>query len=128
MLYVEFRCHIVCVMFTLLPVKGVQELRSPHAPICTDKVGMVIVFFRPYPISVPFPQNARICYQTAFKNVFRPQPSFQSTSVVSCLSCILAGKVGSCVLQCSDARSNYRSPNETSPQSDICVFLEEETH
>ena len=131
-LFVQFRTDATLYhwvrLFTSLHVKALQELRSTHAPICTDKVGMVTVFFRPYLISLPFSQNASICYQTTFKNIFRPQPSSPSTSVVSCLSCILAGKVGSCVLHCSGDRSNYRSLNETFPQSDICVFLEEETH
>ena len=131
-LFVQFRTDVTLYhwvrLFTSLHVKGLQELRFTHAYICTDKVGMVTVFFRPYPISLPLSQKARICHQTACKNIFRPLPSSTSTSVVSCLSCILAGKVGNCVLHCSDDRSNYGSLKETFPQSDVCVFLEEETH
>jgi hypothetical protein len=48
-------CHRVR-LFTPLRVQGVHELRSTHAPFCTDKVGMVTVFFRPYPISLLFPK------------------------------------------------------------------------
>ena len=105
--------------------KGRKNFDSHAHPSAQIKLACSRCSFAHIQLAYLFPKNACICYQTACKNIFLPQPSSTSTSVVSCLSCILAGKVGSCVLHCSDDRSNYRSLHATFPQNDVCIILEQ---